>query len=99
VGFDCGGLARFSVNEGYGTDIKAGTGLQFQNLGGAPNSITDPLPGDLAYWGPGGSQHVAINLGNGVVIEALQSGEPVEVLSLDATIAMEGGPPIWLRPH
>jgi cell wall-associated NlpC family hydrolase len=99
TGFDCGGLARFSVNEGYGTDIHAGTATQFGNLGGVPQSVANPQPGDLAYWGPGGANHVAINLGNGVVIEALQSGEPVEVLSLNATNAMEGAAPIWMRPH
>jgi NlpC/P60 family len=99
TGFDCGGLARFAVYQGCGTDIKADTSIQFTNLGGAASAITDPRPGDLAYWGPNGANHVAINLGNGVLIEALRSGDPVEVMSLAATNAAEGRAPVWMRPH
>jgi cell wall-associated NlpC family hydrolase len=99
TGFDCGGLARFSVYQGYGTDIKADTGIHFTNLGGASRAITAPRPGDLAYWGPNGANHVGINLGNGVLIEPFQSGDPVEVMSLKDTIAAEGGAPVWMRPH
>ncbi|MBO0863841.1 MAG: C40 family peptidase [Mycobacterium sp.] len=99
TGFDCGGLARFAVYQGYGTDIKADTGIQFTTLGGAASAITDPRPGDLAYWGPNGAKHVAINLGNGVLIEAFQSGAPVQVMSLAATNASQGQAPVWMRPH
>lgn len=35
--------------------------------------------GDLLFWGPGGSQHEAIFLGNGRMIEAQQTGVPVKV--------------------
>lgn len=31
------------------------------------------------FWGPGGSQHEAIFLGNGRMIEAQQTGVPVKV--------------------
>ncbi|ANO03702.1 NlpC/P60 family protein [Mycobacteroides abscessus] len=99
TGFDCGGLARFAVFQGYGTDLHAGTATQWDNLGPSANVQGAPQPGDLAYWGAGGADHVAINLGNGVVIEAYQSGQPVELLSLDNTIKGENGNlPQWKRP-
>lgn len=99
TGFDCGGLARFAVFQGYGTDLHAGTATQWDNLGPGANVQGAPQPGDLAYWGAGGADHVAISLGNGVVIEAYQSGQPVELLSLDNTIKGENGNlPQWKRP-
>ncbi|MBN7329462.1 cell wall-associated hydrolase, invasion-associated protein [Mycobacteroides abscessus subsp. abscessus] len=98
IGYDCGGLARFAVGQGYGphTDIGAPTSNQFAKL---PDAIGGPQPGDLGYFGAGGKDHVAINLGNGVVIEAWQSGNPVELLPLADTIAGENGnQPQWKRP-
>ena len=35
--------------------------------------------GDLIFYGPGGSQHVAIYLGDGTMIEAPQSGSNVQI--------------------
>ena len=35
--------------------------------------------GDLLFWGPGASQHVAIYLGDGQMIEAPQSGSTVKI--------------------
>ena len=35
--------------------------------------------GDVIFYGPGGSQHVTIYLGNGQMIEAPYSGERVRV--------------------
>ena len=48
--------------------------------------------------GPGGASHVAINLGNGVIIEAYQSGEPIEVMN-ESIVEKSEGAPVWLRPH
>ena len=48
--------------------------------------------------GPGGSSHVAINLGNGVIIEAYQSGQPIEVMN-ESIVEKSEGAPVWLRPH
>ena len=38
--------------------------------------------GDLLFWGPGGSQHEAIYLGGGQMLEAQQTGVPVKVSSI-----------------
>lgn len=95
IGFDCGGLSRFAVYQGYGLDLGPGTWHQFNEVLGGQTLQTAPEPGDLAYYGPGGRQHVAIYLGNGVLIEARQSGEPVELMS----VRDQGGQPQWMRPH
>jgi cell wall-associated NlpC family hydrolase len=36
-------------------------------------------PGDLLFYGPGGSQHVAMYVGNGQMIEAPESGQSVHI--------------------
>jgi cell wall-associated NlpC family hydrolase len=89
TGFDCSGLARFATYEGhYGLDISEGnegnTIGQYKTLtaGGTKNLVydTDLKPGDLIYYGAEGeSHHVAVYAGNGLVIQAHQSGVPIEV--------------------
>lgn len=95
VGFDCAGLARFATAEGHnGMDISGGPGnigntvgqYQWLTAGGHGTQIPDSAlrPGDLIYFGPpGNSEHVAVYAGNGLVVQAHQSGEPVEVSPLD----------------
>lgn len=93
TGFDCAGLARFATDEGRGTDINVGdsgnTVGQYAALtapGGGGTVIPDSVlkPGDLIYYGtPGNSEHVVVYAGNGLVVQAHQSGEPVEVSPID----------------
>ena len=46
---------------------------------GQYSQITRVKRGDLLFWGPNGSQHEAIYLGHGRMIEAQQTGVPVKV--------------------
>jgi cell wall-associated NlpC family hydrolase len=67
VGFDCSGLTRYSF-AGVGVLIPRFSGDQY-------NAGRHVLPsqakrGDLIFYGPGGSQHVTIYLGNGQMLEA-----------------------------
>ena len=50
--------------------------------------------GDLLFWGPGGSQHVAIYLGGGKMLEASGSAGKVTVSPLRT-----GRPAAVSRPH
>ncbi|WP_160195283.1 C40 family peptidase [Mycobacterium kyorinense] len=84
TGFDCSGLARFATESGHGFDMGSGnTVFQERALPGhgavaVPDSAL--RPGDIIYYGPpGDSNHVAIYAGNGLMIQAAESGEPVEV--------------------
>lgn len=89
TGFDCSGLARFAAAEGYGFDINEGNigntvgqEATLSGPGGRGMVVPDSVlrPGDLIYYGPpGGSHHVVVYAGNGLVVQAQQSGEPVEV--------------------
>jgi cell wall-associated NlpC family hydrolase len=80
IGFDCSGLTEYSVWQAAGTDIGAGTWHQVNspNLS-AVESTADLRPGDLIYYGAGGADHVGIFVSPGVILNAPQSGLPVQV--------------------
>ncbi|SHP99259.1 NlpC/P60 family protein [Mycobacteroides abscessus] len=87
IGFDCGGLVRYSVGQGAGIDVGQGTyaidtnGTLAQIRGG----LSQAQVGDvLVFGGPGGfsgadTRHTGIYLGNGVMINAPGSGLPVRI--------------------
>ncbi len=76
VGFDCSGLTRFAF-AGVGILLPRYSGDQYD----AGRKVPPPQAkrGDLLFWGPGGSQHEAIFLGGGQMIEAQQTGVPIKV--------------------
>jgi cell wall-associated NlpC family hydrolase len=76
VGFDCSGLTRFAF-AGVGVLLPRWSGDQYN--AGRKVSPSQAKRGDLLFWGPGGSQHEAIYLGGGQMIEAQQTGVPVKV--------------------
>lgn len=76
VGFDCSGLVLYAF-AGVGISLPHYTGYQYQH--GKKVNISNIQRGDLLFWGPGASQHVAIYLGDGMMIEAPQSGSTVKI--------------------
>lgn len=74
VGFDCSGLTLYAF-AAAGISLPHYTGYQYNY--GTKVPISDIQRGDLLFWGPDGGQHVAIYLGNGMMIEAPQSGQMV----------------------
>jgi cell wall-associated NlpC family hydrolase len=84
TGFDCSGLSRFATAEGRGFDMGSGNTVFQENVLPSHGAVVVPdsalQPGDLIYFGPpGGSVHVAVYAGDGLMIQAAQSGQPVEV--------------------
>lgn len=75
-GFDCSGLVLYAF-AGVGISLPHYTGYQYQR--GTPVAPSEAQRGDLLFWGPGGSQHVAIYLGDGMMIEAPQAGQNVQI--------------------
>lgn len=73
-GFDCSGLVLYAF-AGAGIALPHYTGYQYQR--GTQVPVSEAQRGDLLFWGPGGSQHVAIYLGDGMMIEAPQAGQNV----------------------
>jgi cell wall-associated NlpC family hydrolase len=76
VGFDCSGLTRYGF-AGVGVLLPRYSGDQYNAGRHVPTS--QAKRGDILFWGPGGSQHEALYLGNGQMLEAQQNGVPVKV--------------------
>lgn len=79
VGFDCSGFTQFAF-AGVGVLIPKYSGDQYNTGRKIPQS--QAKRGDLLFWGPGGSQHVAIFLGNGQMLESSGSADQVKVSPL-----------------
>ena len=76
VGFDCSGFTQYAF-AGVGVLIPKYSGDQFNTGRRVP--IQQAKRGDLLFWGPGGSQHVAIYLGNGQMLESGGTADKVVV--------------------
>ncbi|MGE2834499.1 NlpC/P60 family peptidoglycan endopeptidase RipB [Mycobacterium sp. SMC-4] len=76
VGYDCSGFTQFSY-AGVGVLIPKYSGDQYNT--GRKVPLSQAKRGDLLFWGPGGSQHVAIYLGNGKMLESSGSAGKVTV--------------------
>lgn len=76
VGYDCSGFTQFAF-AGVGVLIPKYSGDQYETGRKVPTS--QAKRGDLLFWGPGGSQHVAIYLGGGKMLEASGSAGKVTV--------------------
>ena len=84
VGFDCSGLTMFAYHKA-GIQLGHYTGSQWDQ-GKRISSMADLQPGDLMYFAydtsdPSTIHHVALYLGNGMMISAPQTGEVVKVSS------------------
>jgi len=76
VGYDCSGFTQFSF-AGVGVLIPKYSGDQYDT--GRKVPVSQAKRGDLLFWGPGGSQHVALYLGGGQMLEASGSAGKVTV--------------------
>ncbi|MGW4771028.1 NlpC/P60 family protein [Nocardia sp. NPDC004278] len=76
VGFDCSGLMIYAF-AGIGVSLPHYSGYQYN--AGTRVPVGQRTRGDMLFWGPNGSEHVALYLGNGKMVEAPQSGEVVRV--------------------
>ena len=81
--FDCSGLTMRAW-QAAGISIPRVSGDQFK----AFPRITDYSqlqPGDLVFRGPGGSNHVGLYIGNGLMINAPQTGDVVKIAPIRST--------------
>lgn len=76
TGFDCSGLILYAF---------AGVGIKLPHYSGSQYKAGRQIPsammrrGDVIFYGPGGSQHVTLYLGNGLMLEAPDVGQTVKV--------------------
>ena len=76
IGYDCSGFTRYAF-AGVGVQIPKYSGDQYNT--GRPIAPSQAKRGDLIFYGPGGSQHVAIYLGGGKMLEASSAAGRVTV--------------------
>jgi cell wall-associated NlpC family hydrolase len=76
VGFDCSGLVQWSWGQA-GVSLPRTSGAQFGATTQIP--LADIQPGDLLFYGTDGSQHVAMYIGGGEMIEAPETGQVVHI--------------------
>lgn len=76
VGLDCSGLILYAF---------AGAGIKLPHYSGSQYQMGRQIPasqmrrGDVIFYGPGGSQHVTLYLGNNQMIEAPYTGATVRI--------------------
>ncbi|HZU78290.1 MAG TPA: C40 family peptidase, partial [Acidimicrobiales bacterium] len=90
-GFDCSGLTQWSWRQ-------AGVGLPRtadEQMHAVPRiPMSDMEPGDLVFWGSGGSaSHVAIYVGNGDVVDAPSQGQRVQIQPIWSSGLLGAGRP------
>ncbi len=80
VGFDCSSLVRYAYYQGSGHRITLPRTAheQYQATRGQSVPVDQLQPGDLLFWGHGRIHHVALYIGDGRMIEAPQSGQPIQ---------------------
>lgn len=76
TGFDCSGLIMYAF---------AGVGIKLPHYSGNQYEMGRKIPtsqarrGDVIFYGPGGSQHVTLYLGDGKMLEAPYTGSNVHI--------------------
>lgn len=90
--FDCSGLTMRAW-EAAGVSMPHYSGAQYAMF---PRVALDQLlPGDLVAYGPGGSKHIGIYIGEGKMIAAPRTGDVVKISSIYRPL---GGPVGAVRP-
>lgn len=83
---DCSGLTMLSW-DAAGVYLPHYSGAQMADSTPVPTPAGDPTeflePGDLLFYGPGGSDHVAMYIGNGEMIQAPYTGAVVDIVPAD----------------
>ena len=76
VGYDCSGFVRYAF-AGVGVQLPKYSGDQYNS--GRHIAPSQAKRGDLIFYGPEGTQHVTIYLGNGQMMEASSAAGQVTV--------------------
>ncbi|MGV9824930.1 MULTISPECIES: NlpC/P60 family protein [unclassified Gordonia (in: high G+C Gram-positive bacteria)] len=85
IGFDCSGLMVYAF-AGVGIQLPHYTGYQYTS--GPQVPLSQMQRGDMIFYGPNASEHVALYLGDNKMVEAPQSGDVVKVSPLRTAGAM-----------
>jgi cell wall-associated NlpC family hydrolase len=78
-GFDCSGLTSYAWGQ-VGVGLPHYSGAQMGDS--TPVPLSNLEPGDLLFYGPGGSEHVAMYVSPGTMIESPETGQTVHLTGL-----------------
>ncbi len=81
IDFDCSGLVAWAYAQAGVPGLPHYSGAQYAMS--TRISRSQLQPGDLVFWGGGGSEHVAIYMGGNQIVHAFGSGGGVNVTQLD----------------
>jgi peptidoglycan DL-endopeptidase CwlO len=87
--YDCSGLTAAAWGAA-GVSLPHYSGAQYDMLPHIPLSALQP--GDLVFRGPGGSQHVEMYIGNGMVVTAPHTGDFVKVAPMLSELPLAARP-------
>jgi len=73
-GFDCSGLVEWAYAQ-VGISLPHYSGAQYDDT--THIALADMAPGDILFYGPGGSEHEAMYIGGGMMVEAPYTGATV----------------------
>ena len=90
TGVDCSGLVRWVFDLAYGSDV-LGAGNTNSQIAQTTH-VTTPQPGDLVFYGSSttNTHHVGIYIGNGEMIDALETGTVVRQDSVNVASDLLG---------
>ena len=77
--YDCSGLTMAAWGAA-GVSLPHYSGAQYSRLPKVP--LDAMQPGDLVFWGSGGSRHVGLYVGNGLMIHAPHTGDVVRIAAV-----------------
>jgi cell wall-associated NlpC family hydrolase len=78
--FDCSGLTKYVYKKAAGKELPHYSGAQMRKARRV--STKNLKPGDLLFYGRGGSQHVSMYIGNGKMVHATNPRSGVRVDSI-----------------
>lgn len=90
--FDCSGLVQYAVEHAFHKSFPAGSSAQYA----ATQSVDNPQPGDLVFFGAGGANHVGIYAGGDNYYSA-QSPNASPNIGMGKISAVHEGPVSYRR--
>lgn len=91
--FDCSGLVMYALKKAFGIDYPHYSGSQYAVSQHIPKSKAKP--GDLVFWGKGGSEHVGVYAGGNNFYSAQSPSQGIGMNTLDSVVGY--GSPLFAR--
>lgn len=92
-GFDCSGLVMYALKKAFGISYPHYSGSQY--AASTHISKSDAKPGDLVFWGSGGSEHVGVYAGGNNYYSAQSPSQGIGMNTLSSVVGK--GSPLFAR--